>query len=335
MMLQPHGGAAPHRPPVSSPNLRVTWYENWGPELDEALTVLPEMRDCSHDLYRSLARNRIASPKRYALVAEEETPVAAIALRQYQRHWEPVTMWLLPGVFFPAAPGYLGPALAALNVPVDAFWWRMSTPPPDHPAIRDLRAIPVYGMSLSEDFEKFWKHSGLWRNVRHNRNLCRDFTFSVDSKGAAEWVVRKWAEKWSSENPHILDHLEDRVLVANYLAERGRYHTVLCQDKGETVAGASVIVHGRDLVASVNYRNTDYDRYGVMSRVNDYVFNWGAEAGFNAFEIGGGPEYKQKWAPRLGERHYFSICPRPQYFLRRMLQLFTKAREKVQAGMGG
>ena len=334
MKLQPLGRSTPDRPAVSPKDLHVTWYEDWDAALDEALRVLPEMKDCSHGLYRALACNKIRTRKRYALVEEHGTPVAAIALRRYRHHWEPVTMWLVPGALFPTTPGYLVASLAALQTPVDVFWWRLSAPLPKDPAIRDLRAIPAYGMQLSEDIEKYWKKTGNWRNVRHNRNLCRDFTFAVDTPGAAELVVRKWAEKWAEDNPHILDHLEDRVFVSNYFAERGRYHTVLLQDKGETIAGASAYVHDHQLVAGVNFRNTDYDHYGVMSRVNDFFFHWGVEAGYSYFDIGGGPKYKRRWAPQQGERYQFSVGPFSHRILRHTLQLWRNARERLSRRRG-
>src|SRR5690606_30146584 len=112
--------------------------------------------------------------------------------------------------------------------------------------------------------------------------------------------------------------LSDRLLIAHYLESLGMHYTISMLDQGEFIGGATVIVHGRDLVAGVNYRRPDYDWHGVGDRLLDLVFSWAAESNYRTFDLGGGQEYKTKWAPQEGERWTVNICPGRIYHTKRL-----------------
>ena len=88
-------------------HLRVTWFDDWHDDLDDALNELPELRDCPRQLFRMLHENPTGERKRTALITEHGTPVALLSLRDRGQSWVPVTHFLLPGVVFPTKPGYL------------------------------------------------------------------------------------------------------------------------------------------------------------------------------------------------------------------------------------
>ena len=68
-------------------------------------------------------------------------------------------------------------------------------------------------------------------------------------------------------------------------------------------------VHGNDVVAGVICRDVEYDRCNSGTRLLDLSFQWALEAGYTTYDIGGGHEYKQDWAPCVGERWQLRICP--------------------------
>jgi CelD/BcsL family acetyltransferase involved in cellulose biosynthesis len=91
-------------------------------------------------------------------------------------------------------------------------------------------------------------------------------------------------------------------------------------DAGSPVASTTVTVHGDSLVAGVIYRRPEFDRQKVGIRMMDATFAYAAENGYTSFDIGGGFDYKAKWAPQAGRRATFGICPDPLFRGRRMLQ---------------
>ncbi len=300
----------------------VQWFDKWNVQLDEALQNLPEMGQYSHELFRLVARNQTLNRKRIALVTDKGIPAAVVALRQRGIFWEPVTQWLLPGSIFPVREDSLMPSLIALGVEVEIAWWRMNASPPNHLWIRaNLLPTPTYRMPLSMDFEGYWRKSGQFKDVRSARNRCLGFTFEVNSPGAAEWIIKNSTEKWaSSENTYIED-LSDRLIVADYLAKHGQFHSLLLLNGGIPVAGNTFIVHGRDLVSGVVYRNPEYDKFSAGTRIWELSFEWAAKNNYVKLDMGGGFDYKKRWAPQEGERFKFRICPPYLYTIKQALRL--------------
>ncbi len=312
--------------------LSVRWFNGWDPALDEALRLLPEHDCCPHELYGLLVRNPGSARKRTALVTERGVPVAVAGLRQIGRsQWEPVTQWLVPGIVFPARPGYLMPALRALRSDISVAWWRMNDTPPVVRGMSNLESTPVHRWSFSEDFEGYWRKMKHFKTVQNKRNRCRDFAVAVNPPGSARWVIENWSARWNDQAVSTSDpSLADRILLAEYLEGCGKHYTLVLLDGTKPIAGATNTVHGSDLVAGVIYREPEYDRYGVGDRIIDSVFSFAAEHGFAMLDIGGGHEYKKHWAPQDGERWSFTICPIERvvgkWLLRQQQPIYRKAK---------
>jgi hypothetical protein len=294
--------------------LNVTWFDAWHPALDEALCSLPEAETCPHELYRLLLQSHGSTAKKAALVSERGVPVAVVGLRHRGHHsWEPVTQWITPGVVFPARPQYHLPTLEALGIDVWTAWWRVEHKPPTSQLIRQMDCTATHRLQLTEDYEKYWHETGLFKTIRHVRNRCRELTLESNAPGAAEWTIRNWEAKWRGDCACADASLPDRVLAAKYLQKRGQYYTLTLSDHGVRAGGATIAVHGKDLVAGVIYRDPHYDHHGIGDRLIELSFAFGAERGFQTFDMGGGHGYKKHWARQEGEHWLFELCPEPLF----------------------
>ena len=314
---------------AASQGLRATSYDDWHPDLDEALRTLPQVDICPHELFRSLMKNPSPVPKRTILVREGTEPVALAGLRRRGNHWEPVTQWIVPGMLFPVKDGYIGRTLSALGLDVHVGWWRWDTPPPSLRWIRNLRSAPTFGMRCTDDFEKFWRSTGHFKRISNTRNKCRDFEFLVDSPGVAEWTIRHWEARWRPLGAMEMPDLADRLLVAKYFQGLGLYHSLSLHQNGEIVAAATLLDHHSTAVAQVNYRHPDFDRYAVMTRLIDLSFTWARDSGFKMIDIGGSQDYKHHWAPPQDEKWEFRVCPDYLVLAQRCTQLLQSASDKL------
>lgn len=287
----------------------IRWFGAWHDELDEVLREPLDFGGYPPELWRLLAHNRGQTPKKTVLITDHDMPVALAVLRHRGHHWEPATQYVLPGVVMPARTGCLLSALTRLDVDLEVAWWRMSAPPPAHPWIRQCAPTSTHRLRLTDDIEQFWRNSGKMKDIRLARNRCQSLNFTVDAPGAAEWIIRKWAEKWSHGGTALMEEVDDRVVAANFLAAHGLHHALLLCDGDKPVAGATLTIHGKNVVAGVIYRDPEYDRLNVNTRLIDWSFQWALEAGYATYDIGGGHEYKHQWAPCEGERWQLRICP--------------------------
>lgn len=294
---------------AASQGLRLEFFEGWHPKLGEALSSLPESPVCPHELYRLLIQNPGPDAKRTILVQEGGEVIAVAGFRRRAGHWEPLTQWLVPGFIFPVKDGCIGKVLGALGLNLRVGWWRWETPPPVIAGVRDIVESPTYGMDCSEDFEAYWRTTSHFKNMRHIRRKCSGFALRVDAPGMVEWTVRNWAAKWCCQGMGEFPDLEDRLCVAGYLEERGLCHALSLHDGDEPVAAATLLLHRNDAVAYVNYRNQNYDSYGVMTRLADLCFAWAKETKCAKIDLGGGFDYKRKWAPENAKKWELSVCP--------------------------
>jgi hypothetical protein len=320
--------------------LKVTWFEKWHPALDDALQSIPEMEACPHELFRLLVEVHGANQKRVALVTKKEEPVAVVGLRKIGRHRHELVTWVIvPDSVFPAKPGFLMPALEVLGTEVVVGWRRMETPPPPSPLIRELEVLPVYQMNFSDNFEEYWRTSasGHWNTIKKCRKRCQDFTFEVNSPGAAEWVIRNWGRAWNMD-PILI---EDSVMIAEFSYKQGNFYTFQLLDQQIPVAGHTFMPHRNGFVWVHTYRDTSYDKFGVGTRLMDLTFSWAAEANFETIDLGGRHDYKARWAPPNGEVSIFTICPEPLYYAKQVTQWMrsvkgrlTSSTEETQAQLG-
>jgi GNAT superfamily N-acetyltransferase len=309
--------------------LRVHWWHGWDAELDDALSSLPEPSSCPHELYRLLIQNPPTADKRTALVLRGGEPVAVAGVRRRAHDWVPVTHYLIPGIIFPHRPGYLGPVLAALGLDLAVGWWRMDAPPPDIPGIHGLERIPTFIAALRDDWESHWRTRHRMKDVRQARRKCEGFELRVNEPEDTEWTVRRCEQKWRADPRAPRADLEDRLVIARYLERIGRHVTLTLTDRGRPVSGATLVVQDNDLVAHSFYRSPEYDWHGVGNRLIDVTFQWGADHGFDALDLGGDhPEYKKYWAPERGAKYSFSVCPAVRYHLKRVWAGVSAVREK-------
>jgi hypothetical protein len=289
--------------------LKIKWFDHWHPELDEALKTLPELANFPHSLYSQLVQNPCSVQKRIALITHHGEPVSVVGLRANKFSWVPVTQWILPGMLFPVKPGYCMPSLEKIPLDIWVGWWRQANPLPASRQIRYCESTPVYKMKLDENMEKFWRETGLFKTLRQDRNRCRCFTIKLNQPGSAEWTIRNWEKKWRSNPNTETSELADRLFLGKALEDLGKQYTLSIYDKDEIIGGATCLVDGDELVAGVNYRKPEYEWHGLGNRLIEAVFEFFAGNKYKCFDMGGGHDYKKRWAPEDGERCYFNICP--------------------------
>jgi hypothetical protein len=316
---------------VPSQGLKIKWFDRWNPFLEEALDTLPVLCDYPVDLYVKLCQNPGPARKRFALLTEDKDPVSIVWIREKDSHWEPLAHWLLPGAIFPVKPGYFMRALEVLGLDMWIGCWRWNTPPPQSRLIRYYEDTPTYGIDCSADYESYWREVGHYKNVRLRRNRCNQFKFAVNQPGSLEWTIYNWERKWRIDPKIETSNLNDRLFIAKYLERIGQYYTFSLLDQNEIIAGATLLVQGKDLVAGVNYRKPEYDWYGVGIYLLDQIFQWAASSSYCNFDIGGLHNYKEKWAPKVGNRYVFNISPGHIYLIKRAgnwLRLSAKSHLK-------
>ncbi len=311
---------------ADSQGLGTKLYESWHAELDEVMACLPEANVLSHEAFKMLMTTGNTAIKKIVLVTEDSVPVAVIGIRERGGFWEPITKWMVPGVIFPAKEGVLGQALYALRHEISIAWWRMPGPPPDIPGMNNVTSEPTHGMSCADDFEAYWKRSSLFKDIRNKRNRCKAFQFKINEPGATEWTIRNWEKKWRTAEMNENPDLQDRLMMAEYLQRNNSYYTFQLYDGAEPVAGATMLIHDNEAVAQYNYRNPEYNRYGVMMHLIDRIFFWVKEKGYAKIDIGGSFDYKEKWAPENGCKWEFEIRPRRNILVR----LSRRIRDRIE-----
>jgi hypothetical protein len=312
---------------VPSQGLKIKWFDRWNPILEEALDSLPALGDFPTELYIKLCQNPGPVRKRFALLTEDKDPVSIAWIRDKDSHWEPLTQWLLPGAIFPVKPGYFMRTPEVLGLDMWVGFWRWNTPPPESRLIRYHEATPTYGIGCSEDFERYWRETGYFKTVRKQRNRCRQFKLAVNQSGSLEWTICNWERKWRIDPKIEASDLNDRLFIAKYLERMDQYFTFSLLDQDEIIAGATLMVQGKDLVAGVNYRKPGYDWYGVGIYIMDRIFQWAASSGYYNLDLGGLYDYKEKWAPQVGNRWVINICPEHIYQARRV---FSRIRNSMK-----
>jgi len=310
--------------------LRVRWFDRWCSTLDDALQALPEMESCPHELFRLLMLNPSPTRKRAALVSDRDGPVSIIGLRRRKQYWQLVTQWITPDAFAPARAGSLVGALAALGVHVRIPGWQ--GPLPASRLVRDVTAVPVNKVDLKSDFQGYWRGSGQWDFIRKAQRRTEGFAFVVDGDGAAEWTIRRWADKWRDDEHEETVVASDLLVSAGYYQSMGQHHSFLLMDGETPVAGATCFVHGDELISGVFFREREYDRNGVGTRLIELLVEWAAAQGYAKLDLGGWDAYKARWGRQDGTEWWFSICPLPQRLAQEALW-WSKGKFRIARGL--
>lgn len=318
--------------------IHVIWYDAWATVLDNALSELPEMENCPHDLFRLIMQNPSSARKRAALVIEGNAPVAVVGLRDKGRYWEPVGRGVTgqratARSVAPVREGFLFPALQALGVEVRIGGWR--DPPPASPTVRSLARNAVFKLDCATDFEQYWRDSGQWAFIRRGQRKTRTgFTFEVDLPDSVAWILRSWAEKWRDHPAQETASIDDQLLAAEYHQEHGHYHSFLLLYNGWPVAGNTAFAFGDELVSHAVYRRPEWDRNDAGTCVMELMCRWAAEQGFAKVDLGGWHEYKSLWAPEDGEEWEFRIFPLRQHLREQVTWKARAVPSKLKALLG-
>jgi GNAT superfamily N-acetyltransferase len=236
-----------------------------------------------------------------------------VTLRRKQRHWEPVLQGVVPRTIGPGRAEDAIDALAALGVDLRVKYWARR---PAHPLVHAALPHDVYRIRTDEDFERYWRSSGHLNTIKNVRRHTKDFDFVVDEPGAARWIIVNWAARWQGDPEEETVVADDLVLAAEHLESLGQHHSFLLRSQGAPIAGYTFMVEGNDLVFSRTHFDPDYARLGVGTRTLDLVFQWAAVSGYDRIDLGGGHGYKERWAPRDGERWDFTVAPAYRYAMK-------------------
>jgi hypothetical protein len=99
------------------------------------------------------------------------------------------------------------------------------------------------------------------------------------------------------------------VAAADYLSRRGEYHAFRLLINGEPVAGLNLFVRGSTLIMMNSTRDRRFDRGGAGIHLDELFYRWSADSAYETVELGGGFEYKQRWADPVHTRVRFSVAP--------------------------
>lgn len=288
-------------------SLDVRWFRSWTPELDEALSHLPESFQCPHGALKAMATAPSESLKETALVSRLGEPVAVVPLRRVGRRWEFVGQNILARSAPPAANGMLHQALRALGRDIQC-WGTTDQPPPG--TVHDLREEPVHVVHLQQDYEAYWHEMKNHGAVRSARKRTRKFEIQVNASGALEWTITRAHQAYG-----LGYQTADELAAAEWLERAGRLRSHLMVDGEKPVAGMTIHSFADGAAAGMTYYalpEYSWNQPGV--RLIDYACETLRGLGYREFDLRGGSgfSYKRLWAP-ANERYWaYRITPPPQ-----------------------
>jgi GNAT superfamily N-acetyltransferase len=299
--------------------------------LDAALETLPEAEHFPHALFRQLMQLPTEMEKQTVLIHAENGAIAVAGLRLRGRIWEPIGDWMTPGAFCPMREGTITQVVEAIARPLSFAWWRQKGAPAEGPRLRMIDRQQTYGTMLDIDIEAMWRERKIWKSIRQAINRTKSFTLRVNAPGALDWVLQRWGEKWGGDRGADRPDMRDRLLTARYLQEIGQHFTLTLHDGERIVAGNTNLKHGDTMIGQAVYRDREYERHGVGIRLLQLTFEWAKEAGFARIDIGGGREYKERWAPVDGEWQVYAYSPMPDFYLNKLRNLPGKLRAGIRS----
>ncbi len=286
-------------------SLRVDWADSWGEAHDDVLTLLPEMPECSHNLFAQLARNRTIAAKRIAIVSRGKQPIAIVALRKHVSAWQPVTEGCVPWCLFPAEANVHAVVLARLGLNVEF----LTKTDPNVLKPNSYSSIAIHRANLQENFEAFWRANGWYKSIRLARNRTSSLHTRIDAPGHLEWVHDQWIKMWKGDPEHQTLDAPDRTIAGRSLMGLGKFHVLTLEDAGEIVGGVTFYCDGDVLIPQVTSRLRNGGNESIGTRLFDEAFKWGASAGYRWMDLGGSHSYKKHWAPLDGHIYQASFRP--------------------------
>lgn len=321
----------------ASPRAAVSWFRDWSDVLDEAIELLPDAETCPRDLHRELLAANCAAGGAAVMVERDQHPIAVIGLRPAGAlRWEVQTNWMTPGFVCAAEHDDILPALAAVRRDLVVAWWRMPATFA-HSSVRHVRTTPVHQIRTA-DRQAYWSRR-MRQRIASARRKCASLDLSVNQPGDAAWVIESWAQKWGIDQgqPASATAVEDRIRIAEHLEPIGRHVTLVLRDGETPIAGATSYVHDGTLVAGTLYRDDSIESLPTGVRMIDAVFEYAAQQHIETIDLGGGHDYKIRWAPERAEHHELIVSPRllrhARAAMRTTRQIGTSAYQRVRGAV--
>ena len=164
---------------------------------------------------------------------------------------------MVPGMVFPVKDGFLERTLEGIGLEIHVAWWRMPSQPPKIKGMINLETDSTYALFHDTDLEALWRKTGMFKTLRQSRNRTEGFQFEVNPSGSMEWTIRKWGEIHNPRSGQKKPGIDDRLLVAEYLQARNRYHSFVLSDEGRWVAAQTFMVDGSEAIGQVLYRDPE------------------------------------------------------------------------------
>lgn len=290
-------------------------FDHWAAPLDTAWDLLPEHPHWPKTLYRRLIDAPTNASRRFVLWERHSEPVGLLALvREHASPvWQPVTQWIVPGFLGLGEPRLLESLCLGLNFATRFAWWRMPRLPQSGGNVRAVEAEPTFRLPCSTDFDQFWRKTGLLRDLRRASRRSRHLELRCNADGAARWIITGSERTWREACHPAAENLQRSLDAAEFLAGCQRLVAFTLQDHDQFVAGDISIIHGDSLVSTHTFRNREYNKMGAGNLVLEAVFRWGKSAGLREIDLGGGFDYKRRWALQDGTKARVLVSGYSQY----------------------
>ncbi len=300
--------------------IRVRWFEAWVPELEDALLQLPQPHPYSRETYRLLCEGPFERDHRIALVEDRGGPMAVVGIaRAASLAWEVVTSEVLPGDPFPMRAGSFEPAARALGVELACSLWD-SAIDPDHVGA-DVVVRKTSHRARAGEIRENWskKHR---RTLKQAQTRCAGFRLEVNAPEGANWVPRKFYEKWDMSQVGFAGY----VRFCQHLLDRGELQVIRLFDDQKPIGGQVSVVMGGTMYMIEIHREDGYEWHGLGNRLIEITVESGIERGdVEWFDFDADHSYyKTKWAPEGGSVDYLCFRPRRIKAVRKLAALINR-----------
>jgi len=304
--------------------IRTRLFDRWTAPLDTAWGLLPDHPYWPKTLYRRLIEAPTNANRRFVLWERQSEPVGLVALvkESSSLSWQPVTQWILPGFLGLGEPALLESLCLNLVFPTRFGWWRMPHLPVAGGRVRKVTTEPTYRLPCSMDFDRFWSQSGLMSDLRRAARRARHLELRCNAPGAARWIIINSERQWREPHRPVAEGLQRSLAAADFLSEQHRLVVHTLQDGDRFVAGDIGLIHGDSLVGTQTFLDREYRKIGAGNLTFEATFRWAKREGLREVDLGGGFEYKRRWAPQEGSKARVLVSGYPQY-------LYYSAKRRV------
>ncbi len=286
----------------------IQCFSRWNSDVQNAYASLPQNPFLSDELLRRLL-DAGSMEKAIVIVSVDGETQGLVPLRSIARNqWVP----LAQGIVEFGAPCVSSTADAlsnfvAANKTVRHILFRGRVG--RGKSVRHLDPMVGFTLEVAHS-ERYWRSTGTWRNIVKAKNKAGNWKLAIDDPRAWNWVLEKWAEKWSRQD----DIAPGAAVVARYFEERGQLRTFTVERDGRSLSGMTAIENQDTLHLMQIYRRPDQETYTLFSS----VIAWAADNGFKNVDFGPGQtnSYKRVWAPQGDSYTNVDISPALRFWPR-------------------